>query len=56
MTNFALLAHGVLYFKYFSILLQEMSLEMDEGFVFAIMDFFTFKNQEPSEASDDDDG
>lgn len=32
-------AHGVLYFKYFSILLQEMSVEMDETFIYAILDF-----------------
>jgi vacuolar protein sorting-associated protein 13A/C len=32
-------AHGVLYFKYFSFLLQELSLEMDEEFIYAILDF-----------------
>ncbi|KAI8384441.1 uncharacterized protein BYT42DRAFT_612143 [Radiomyces spectabilis] len=32
-------SHGVLYFKYFSILLQEMSVEIDEAFIYAIIDF-----------------
>lgn len=32
-------SHGVTYFKYFSILLQEISIELDETFVYAIMDF-----------------
>ncbi|CAO3651068.1 unnamed protein product [Cunninghamella blakesleeana] len=32
-------SHGVLYFKYFSVLLQELSLEMDEGFVYEVIDF-----------------
>ncbi|CAO3587114.1 unnamed protein product [Absidia cylindrospora] len=32
-------SHGVLYFKYFSVLLQELSLEMDEEFIYAILDF-----------------
>ncbi|KAI8644804.1 hypothetical protein BD408DRAFT_104972 [Parasitella parasitica] len=32
-------SHGVVYFKYFSILLQEMSIELDETFVYAVMDF-----------------
>ncbi|KAL7310459.1 Vacuolar protein sorting-associated protein 13 [Mucor circinelloides] len=31
-------SHGVVYFKYFSILLQEMSIELDETFVYAVMD------------------
>ncbi|KAI7902142.1 uncharacterized protein BX663DRAFT_436105 [Cokeromyces recurvatus] len=32
-------SHGVIYFKYFSILLQEMSIEIEESFVYAIMNF-----------------
>ncbi|KAI9283162.1 hypothetical protein BY458DRAFT_427893 [Sporodiniella umbellata] len=32
-------SHGVMYFKYFSILLQEMSVELDETFVYAMIDF-----------------
>ncbi|KAI9315667.1 hypothetical protein BX666DRAFT_1957951, partial [Dichotomocladium elegans] len=47
-------SHGVLYFKYFSVLLQEMSLEMDEGFIFAVMDFFTFSDVAPVEGEDEE--
>lgn len=32
-------SHGVVYFKYFSILIQEMSIEVDESFVYAVMEF-----------------
>ncbi|KAI9273340.1 hypothetical protein EDC94DRAFT_192131 [Helicostylum pulchrum] len=32
-------SHGVIYFKYFSILIQEMSIELDETFVDAVMEF-----------------
>ncbi|KAI9031000.1 hypothetical protein CLU79DRAFT_842748 [Phycomyces nitens] len=32
-------SHGVLYIKYFSVLLQKMSMEMDEAFVYSIIDF-----------------
>ena len=32
-------SHGVVYFKYFSILIQEMSIEVDETFVYAVMEF-----------------
>ncbi|RCH95152.1 hypothetical protein CU098_002571, partial [Rhizopus stolonifer] len=31
--------HGVLYFKLFSVLLQEMSFEIDEDFLYALLDF-----------------
>ncbi|GAA94842.1 hypothetical protein E5Q_01496 [Mixia osmundae IAM 14324] len=31
--------HGVTYFKYASLLLQEMSIEVDEDFLFALLDF-----------------
>jgi len=34
--------HGVLFFKYFSVLLQEMAFEMDEDFLYAIIDFTQF--------------
>jgi vacuolar protein sorting-associated protein 13A/C len=32
-------SHGVVYFKYFSILIQEMSIELDESFVYEVMEF-----------------
>ncbi|KAI7863658.1 hypothetical protein BDF14DRAFT_1733660 [Spinellus fusiger] len=32
-------SHGVLYFKYFSVLLQEMSVEISEEFIYAILEF-----------------
>ncbi|KAI8143832.1 hypothetical protein BJV82DRAFT_668275 [Fennellomyces sp. T-0311] len=32
-------SHGVLYFKYFSVLLQEISIELDSEFIYAIIDF-----------------
>jgi vacuolar protein sorting-associated protein 13A/C len=32
-------SHGVIYFKYFSILLQQMSMEVDESFVYELIDF-----------------
>ncbi|BGP21450.1 Vacuolar protein sorting-associated protein 13 [Rhodotorula toruloides] len=35
-------AHGVNYFKYASILLQEMTIEVDEDFLFALLDFAKF--------------
>ncbi|KAH8555467.1 hypothetical protein BGW37DRAFT_419803 [Umbelopsis sp. PMI_123] len=34
--------HGVSFFKYFSVLLQEMTFEMDEDFLYAIIDFTQF--------------
>ena len=36
-------AHGVLYFKYASVLLQEMTVEVDEDFLFALLDFSKFR-------------
>jgi vacuolar protein sorting-associated protein 13A/C len=36
------LAHGVTYFKYASILIQEMTIEVDEDFLFALLDFAKF--------------
>lgn len=35
-------SHGVTYIKYATILLQEMSLEIDEDFLFALLDFSKF--------------
>nr|CAG8504476.1 8535_t:CDS:10 [Entrophospora candida]CAG8514013.1 6898_t:CDS:10 [Entrophospora candida] len=32
-------SHGVVYIKYFSILLQEMTFEMDEDFLFVLLEF-----------------
>jgi len=32
-------SYGVLYIKYFTILLQQMTLEIDEDFIFALLDF-----------------
>lgn len=36
--------HGVLYVKYASVLLQAMTVEMDEDFLFALYDFSKFEN------------
>ncbi|KAG2213335.1 hypothetical protein INT46_007194 [Mucor plumbeus] len=36
--------HGVLYFKLFSILLQEMTFEIDEDFLYAMLDFAQFNS------------
>lgn len=45
-------SHGVMYFKYFSILLQEMSVELDETLVYAILDFaHVDRQQHPSDTS-----
>ncbi|KAM9913092.1 hypothetical protein OXX69_001941 [Metschnikowia pulcherrima] len=35
-------SHGVLFIKYATILLQEMSIEVDEDFLFALLDFAKF--------------
>ncbi|OAD04505.1 hypothetical protein MUCCIDRAFT_141025 [Mucor lusitanicus CBS 277.49] len=51
--------HGVLYFKLFSVLLQEMTFEIDEDFLYALLDFAhiassTQKNKaHPSTCRDD---
>ena len=47
------IAHGVLYFKYFSVLLQEMSIEIDSEFIFAIIDFVDLDVEGWNEKSDD---
>lgn len=36
--------HGVQYFKIFSFLLQEMAFEVDETFLYALMDFAQFES------------
>ena len=47
------IAHGVLYFKYFSVLLQEMSIEVDSEFIFAIIDFVDLDVEGWNETPDD---
>ncbi|KIR37167.1 vacuolar protein sorting-associated protein vps13 [Cryptococcus deuterogattii MMRL2647] len=37
-------SHGVIFVKYATILLQAMTIEMDEDFLFALLDFVKFKN------------
>ena len=37
--TYDLLAHGVLFIKYASVLLQAMTLRADEDFLFALIDF-----------------
>lgn len=44
-----ILAHGVTYFKYASILLQEMTIEVDEDFLFAFLDFAKFSGASGTE-------
>ncbi|KAG0003109.1 hypothetical protein BGZ80_007728 [Entomortierella chlamydospora] len=34
--------HGVVYFKYFSVLLQELTVSMDEDFLFTLLEFSKF--------------
>lgn len=36
--------HGVFYIKYASILLQMITVELDEDFLFALYDFSKFEN------------
>jgi vacuolar protein sorting-associated protein 13A/C len=43
------LGHGVLYFKLFSVLLQEMTFEIDEDFLYALLDFSQFDNTAQAE-------
>ncbi|RKP35136.1 hypothetical protein BJ085DRAFT_22499, partial [Dimargaris cristalligena] len=42
-------SYGVNYIRYFSILLQEMSLEMDEDFLFALLEFAKFGAEKSDE-------
>lgn len=37
-------AHGVWFIKYATILLQAMTIELDEDFLFALLDFAKFKD------------
>lgn len=36
--------HGVTYVKYATVLLQAMTVELDEDFLFALLDFSKFEN------------
>ncbi len=48
------LAHGVYFIKYAAILLQTMTIELDEDFLFALLDFAKFKDaawKEPTKES-----
>jgi vacuolar protein sorting-associated protein 13A/C len=45
-----LVEHGVTYIKYATLLLQAMTIELDEDFLFAVYEFSKFDNaswQEP---------
>ena len=44
-------AHGVYFIKYATILLQAMTIEIDEDFVFALLDFAKFKGAAWKEAT-----
>ena len=46
-----LAAHGVYFIKYATILLQAMTIEIDEDFVFALLDFAKFKGAAWKEAT-----
>ncbi|KAI9493351.1 hypothetical protein BDB00DRAFT_946102 [Zychaea mexicana] len=46
-------SHGVLYFKYFSVLLQEMSVELDSEFIFAVIDFVDLGVEGWNDTADD---
>ncbi|KAK4050444.1 Vacuolar protein sorting-associated protein 13 [Microbotryomycetes sp. JL201] len=53
-------SHGVTYFKYASVLLQEMTIEVDEDFLFALLDFAKFSGASgqaelPSKLTDEPD-
>jgi vacuolar protein sorting-associated protein 13A/C len=39
-------SHGIQYFKYFSILLQEMSLAVDQALITALSEFFSWEGEE----------
>ncbi|KAH7368024.1 vacuolar protein sorting-associated protein [Plectosphaerella cucumerina] len=47
-------SYGVLYIKYASVLLQQMTIELDEDFVYAVLDFANVPGA--AWASDEDDG
>jgi vacuolar protein sorting-associated protein 13A/C len=44
MADLSFAEHGVFYIKYASILLQMISVELDEDFLFALYDFSKFEN------------
>lgn len=44
------LAHGVYNFKLFSLLLQEMTFEMDEDFLYCLLEFTQFASTQQSQA------
>ena len=46
-------SYGVLYIKYFTLLLQQMTLELDEDFIFAMLDFVKVPGASWSETSED---
>ena len=46
-------SHGVYFIKYATILLQAMTVELDEDFLFALLDFAKFKDAAWKEASQD---
>ncbi|KAI8968041.1 hypothetical protein BDF20DRAFT_917267 [Mycotypha africana] len=48
--------HGVYYFKLFSLLLQEITIEIDEDFLYAILDFADLSNRENGGTSTDSNG
>lgn len=43
-------AHGVIFVKYATILLQEIALEIDEGFLFALLEFSKLENASQTKA------
>jgi vacuolar protein sorting-associated protein 13A/C len=46
-------SYGVLYIKYFSILLQQMTVEIDEDFIFALLDFVKIPGASWTEPAED---
>ena len=38
-----IVGHGIDYYKYFTLLLQEMSLDVEENFLMRLLDFFKFE-------------
>ena len=44
-------AHGVYFIKYATILLQTMTIELDEDFLFALLEFAKFKDAAWKEAT-----
>ena len=46
-------AHGVIFVKYATILLQQMTVEIDEDFLFAVLEFAKFKDAAWKEAPEE---